>query len=122
VPAEFVVLAALPRSASGKVLVQELVRAASEAAAALRSTAQATAPEDVFAIAARCFNCAVGALSAGSTPFNTDGWDSLAHMAFIEELEAAFGMQFSALEITEILSLGDAVRVVAAGALSDVAP
>lgn len=109
VPAEFVIVDALPRSAAGKVLIQELAKAA--AAAARTPPTGAAGPQDVFAIAARCFNCPVDALSAGSTPFNTDGWDSLAHMAFIEELEAAFGLQLSALEITEILSLGDAVRV-----------
>ena len=120
VPAEFVMVDALPRSAAGKVLVHELVKAASFAAR--RTPTPATDPRPVFAIAARCFNCSVDALTAESTPFNTDGWDSLAHMAFIEELEAAFGMQFSAMEITEILSLGDAERVLEAATRQRGAP
>ncbi len=110
VPAEFLVVEALPRSAAGKVLAQEL-----QATAAARTQAGAAPPSvDVFAIAARCFNCPVETLTAESTPFNTEGWDSLAHMAFIEELEASFELRFSAVEITQILSLGDAAGLVAA--------
>ncbi|MEO5695798.1 MAG: AMP-binding protein [Burkholderiaceae bacterium] len=114
VPAGFVIVDALPRNAAGKVLVQQLEQAAATTAIALPPEAGAAAsPADVFAIAARCFNCAVETLTADSTPFNTDGWDSLAHMAFIEELEAAFALRFSAVEITQILSLHDATGLVA---------
>ncbi len=123
VPAAFLSVAALPRNAAGKVQVQTLVALATrKAPMASRAAAPADAPADtgapnaadVFAIAARCFNCPHAALTEDSTPFNTDGWDSLAHMAFIEELEAAFALRFSAVEITQILSLGDAAALVAA--------
>ena len=110
VPAEFLIVGALPRNAAGKVLVQDLVELVGSAPAS--ATAGPTGFDDVFAIAARCFNCRKESLTAESTPFNTDGWDSLAHMAFIEELEAAFGRPFSAIEITQIVSLDDAARLV----------
>ncbi len=117
VPAGFVIVDALPRSAAGKVLVQQLVQAVTATAIATAPPPEpgtAAAPADVFAIAARCFNCAVESLTADSTPFNTDGWDSLAHMEFIEALESAFALRFSAVEITQIMSLRDAAELVAA--------
>ncbi|MDQ6681381.1 MAG: AMP-binding protein [Pseudomonadota bacterium] len=104
VPAEFLIVDALPRNPAGKVLLKDLV--ASVAARPL-----GIGKPDVWRIAARCFNCAVESLTAESTPFNTDGWDSLAHMSFIEELESAFDIRFSATQITQIMSLGDAETV-----------
>jgi len=71
-----------------------------------------TLEEKVCAVAATCFNVDAAGLSADSTPFNTDGWDSLAHMTLIEELELTFDMQFSAAEIASIASLGDAVEFI----------
>ncbi|MEX1036418.1 MAG: AMP-binding protein [Sneathiella sp.] len=114
-PAEFRIMASLPRGASGKVLIAELTAAEtqkppSEPAPDADDTADLE--EKVCAVAARCFNVDAAGLSAESTPFNTDGWDSLAHMTLIEELELTFDMQFSAAEIASIASLGDAIEFI----------
>ena len=104
-PREFRIVPLLPRGASGKVLLSELAQ--------LMQDKSGPAPAaDVLTVAAKCFNVAVENLSSASTPFNTEGWDSLAHMALIDALEAAFSMQFSAMQIAQIISLGDAERFI----------
>ncbi len=100
-PREFHILTALPRTASGKVLLAEI-----------QLPVLAPVRANVLEVAALCFNQPVEALSLTSTPFNTAGWDSLAHMALIESLEEAFGIQFSAMQIAQIMSLGDAERFI----------
>lgn len=96
----------LPRGASGKVIVADL------AGAETRHTAPGEAT--VYSVAAACFKVPEHTLSPDSTPFNTEGWDSLAHMALIEELEETFGIVFSASEIADITSLGQAAALVEA--------
>ncbi|MFC4272553.1 AMP-binding protein [Sneathiella chungangensis] len=123
-PAEFRIMDALPRGASGKVQMAELKALAAKAAPEVDGSGAeavddtASLEEKVCAVAASCFNVDASGLSADSTPFNTDGWDSLAHMALIEELEYTFDMQFSAAEIAGIASLGDAMEFIGA-ALKD---
>lgn len=117
-PAEFRIMTSLPRGASGKVLIAEMIAGAANDAAVLAEEPATFAEESggleekVCAVAAKCFNVDATGLSADSTPFNTDGWDSLAHMTLIEELEIAFDMQFSAAEIASIAALGDAMEFI----------
>ena len=119
-PAEFRIMDALPRGASGKVQMAELKELAMKGPATTDSSNSAgtgdegSLEEKVCAVAAKCFNVEVSGLSAESTPFNTDGWDSLAHMALIEELEFEFDMHFSAAEIAGIASLGDTIEFIEA--------
>ena len=117
-PAEFRIMSSLPRGASGKVLMAELTSQTANTSAALAEDAapfkeeSGRLEEKVCAVAAKCFNVDAAGLSAESTPFNTDGWDSLAHMTLIEELELTFDMQFSAAEIASIAALGDAMEFI----------
>ena len=117
-PAEFRIMASLPRGASGKVLMAELTAGTAAAPAGLAeeqasfTEESGSLEEKVCAVAAKCFNVDAAGLSAESTPFNTDGWDSLAHMTLIEELELTFDMQFSAAEIASIAALGDAIEFI----------
>jgi acyl carrier protein len=99
-PREFRILPALPRGASGKVKIDAVISMAAPSAEPVKP--------DVLAVAARCFNVPADALSLDSTPFDTEGWDSLAHMALIEALEDAFGILFSPMQIAQIMSLADA--------------
>ncbi len=105
IPAGFLIVTNLPRNATGKVLIKELL-------ASTPAQVPGAHVRDVFQVAAECFNCTVDLLTLESTPFNTDGWDSMAHMLFIEQLESSFDFQFSAIEITQIMSLGDAKALV----------
>ncbi|MFV2053691.1 AMP-binding protein [Aliiroseovarius sp. YM-037] len=107
VPAEIRMVDKLPRGASGKVIVAELVHAG--------GGDTNSSEETVYSLASACFKVPVSALHPDSTPFNTEGWDSLAHMALIEELEEAFDVVFSASEIAEITSLGQVEALIKAG-------
>ena len=107
VPAEIRMVDKLPRGASGKVIIAELVDAGGRDANSSEDT--------VYSLASACFKVPVSALHPDSTPFNTEGWDSLAHLALIEELEEAFDVVFSASEIAEITSLGRAQALIKAG-------
>lgn len=123
-PAEIVVVEALPRGASGKVnraallerlegLAVPVPMAASVQEKSLPTEGAGASPTDrVIALAARCFNMPAAQLSEDSTPFNTPGWDSLAHIALIEAMEDTFGITVSAEDIAGLMSLGDAVAIV----------
>lgn len=117
-PADFHIMSSLPRGPSGKVLMAELTSMAVSVAktdvkdSSTTESESGNLEEKVCAVAAKCFNVDAAGLSADSTPFNTDGWDSLAHMTLIEELELTFDMQFSAAEIAAIASLGDAMEFI----------
>jgi long-chain acyl-CoA synthetase len=125
-PAEYRIMTSLPRGASGKVLMAELTSAKANALNTLAEEqaefdeGSGSLEEKVCAVAAKCFNVDAGGLSVDSTPFNTDGWDSLAHMTLIEELELTFDIQFSAAEIASMASLGDAMEFVEEAVKSNV--
>ena len=106
-PSEIHFLDELPRGASGKVIIDTVTEMVAKKAPAAPSS------KDVYAIASECFRLPVDALSAGSTPYNTEGWDSLAHLTFIVRLEESFGITLSAMEIIELGSLADAESIVA---------
>jgi long-chain acyl-CoA synthetase len=68
--------------------------------------------DQVKAIAAEVFNVPVSTLTQRSTPDNTNGWDSLAHMTFVTALESRFAFRMSPREIMSLSSLSDAERSV----------
>lgn len=105
-PVEIRILDALPRRASGKVSLPEL-------RAAMGATEIAAPCSSVYDVAASCFRVPAETLSKASTPFNTPGWDSLAHLALVTGLEQAFGVVLSAQEIVGLMSLGDAEDLLA---------
>ncbi|MTE01776.1 AMP-binding protein [Paracoccus sp. YIM 132242] len=107
VPAEIRILDRLPRTASGKVIRSELIGAAAAPAAVQ------VPPASVYEVAARCLRLKPETLSRDSSPFNTPGWDSLMHLTLMTEIETAFGISFSADEVMDFVSLGDAEDIVA---------
>jgi long-chain acyl-CoA synthetase len=108
-PRDYRIVDILPRNATGKVALGEL-RALWASAVPANKVHDI---EQVREVAARCFNLPVEEVTYDSTPFNTDGWDSLAHMGLIEALEEAFNVRFSAMQIVQVASLGDARDIVA---------
>lgn len=66
----------------------------------------------VFSLAARSFKLPQSELSAFSSPENTVGWDSLAHMDLVVALEKHFGIRFSPRDIMQIDSLQRAIELV----------
>ncbi len=101
-PSKIVILPELPRRSSGKVDRNAIIAAA----------AAKNGGTSVQGIAAECFGVSVADLSVASTPFDTPGWDSLAHMEFIEMLEERFDFTMSPMDVAGMMSIGDAIEIV----------
>jgi long-chain acyl-CoA synthetase len=124
VPSRVVVVDALPKGRSGKVVIeaarslfQELTQSGGSAP---RSTPKSGArTEDcaaaVLAIASRCFRVDPAQLQMSSTAKDVIGWDSLAHMEFIVALEKEFGVHFSPRDVMGLDSLEKALARILAG-------
>jgi long-chain acyl-CoA synthetase len=111
VPAAVYLLPDLPRGSAGKVLLDDVkVLAAERARRKIKSTGDIL--EQVLEIAARTFKVPVSTLTSESTPDNTNGWDSFAHISFIAALEHQFSLRITASEITKLRSLADAEWIV----------
>ncbi|MDA8584703.1 AMP-binding protein [Rhodobacteraceae bacterium] len=103
-PAEIVFFDRLPRNATGKVQRDAIIQKVEDAG-------NDDAHLNVFEIAARCFKQPLESLSSASSPFNTGGWDSLAHLEFIEELESTYGIMLSPVDIASLMTLSDAIEI-----------
>jgi acyl carrier protein len=53
-------------------------------------------------------------LSRATTAADVPGWDSLAHVRLILAVEKAFGVKFSAAQVTKLKNVGDLVDAVEA--------
>lgn len=114
-PSQLVIADELPRRASGKVdrsAIVRLLEAQSKDVSATVSTSEQSLDGRVLAIASDCFNQPTENLSRESNPFNTVGWDSMAHMQLIEMLEEEFDFVMGPEDITNLMSLGDAIDIV----------
>ena len=68
--------------------------------------------EIVLSLAARSFKVPKSELSAASSPENTVGWDSLAHMELVVAIEKNFEIRFSPRDIMQIDCLQRAIDLV----------
>lgn len=53
-------------------------------------------------------------VSAATTAQDVPGWDSLAHLALIAEVEGEFGIKFKLKELMSIENVGDIERLISA--------
>lgn len=123
IPAEIHVLEDFPRGPAGKPVLNALkeIVAARRAAAPEKPPKKPPAAPDLtaelYAIAARCFKTVPSALSPDSTPDNTAGWDSYAHMELTVALETGLGIRLAPRDIMNMVSL-DAVERIVRGKLA----
>jgi len=99
------VLDSLPRGRSGKVPrdALEALVVRDEEDTSLDVTA------GVLDVAASIFREPRDALGMDTTPDSCRGWDSMAHLDFVQRLEHTFGVSLAAEDILAIRSLADAV-------------
>ena len=109
VPHRLHVLDTLPRGPSGKVLVPELRKTCAQLGPA---SPQGNLGERIRALASATFTIPENLLQPLSSPANTPGWDSFAHLRFIMALEETFGIQLATGDIIDIQSLGGVEEVV----------
>jgi long-chain acyl-CoA synthetase len=111
-PREIHIINDLPRGPTGKVIVDQV-----EKMLELEATAQDGDGSDgslegkMFEAAAKAFKTLATDLSLDSSPENTKGWSSLAHVELLLTLESTFSVRFDPQDIMRISSLADAKRV-----------
>jgi acyl carrier protein len=110
VPRRFLILPELPRNAAGKVLASDLAARFNES---LRGgpVGVEDIESEVLTLAALVFRCSPDSLRPTSTPRNTLGWDSLAHMALISAVETRFDIQLSARDLLRVGRLDDLAKI-----------
>lgn len=113
IPRHWQMVDAIPRTESGKPLVTQC-RDNFHADSAALNQADGDIEEQILLIASRIFKTPADQLSAGSSPDNVAGWDSLGHVNLVMDLEQAFGVSFSTLEVMNLPNLGRAIELVEA--------
>ena len=68
--------------------------------------------EKIINIAARSFRMSTEDLHMDSGTEDTEGWDSLTHLAFATGLENEFDIRLSTVDIMKIVSLQDALHII----------
>ena len=51
-------------------------------------------------------------IKANTTAKDIDGWDSLTHIRLVISIEKAFGLRFTAAEISELENVGEMVELI----------
>jgi long-chain acyl-CoA synthetase len=112
IPRRFLILPELPRNAAGKVLASELITRFNEGTRGGGPVAEAEIGSEVLSLAASIFRCSPSSLHPTSTPRDTTGWDSLAHMALIAAVEQRFDIRLSARDLFRVARLDDFIKIV----------
>jgi long-chain acyl-CoA synthetase len=110
IPDEIHIVDALPRGPAGKPVlerIREMVRSARSARGGDDRLRQ-----QIYLVAAECFMIAPAELSPASTPEDTPGWNSLAHMQLVGALEERFAVALTPRDIMIMETMGDVERVV----------
>lgn len=107
VPKHILFVDSLERGPSGKIRIEAARQLFNEKLACLEDASRQSGnlEERVLSIAAHVFRLHVDDLSLESGIANTPGWDSLAHMSLVVEIEKAFSMRLSPREIMRVESL-----------------
>jgi long-chain acyl-CoA synthetase len=112
IPKDWLVVDELPHGPSGKIRIQEAKKIYRDRRHRTSAVSGKSIEANVLAIAAETFRCAKDQLSLRSSPENTSGWDSLAHVNLVLTLESAFGIELTTTEIMQIADLRSAVAIV----------
>lgn len=115
IPRRILFLDALPLGPSGKVRLEVLreyfcANHSAESGASQHQNEE-IAPR-IINLARTIFHARDRALDSHSSPENTPGWDSLAHMEFITAIEAEFKVRLNERDIMAITHLGAAIDTV----------
>jgi acyl carrier protein len=74
-----------------------------------------TVDERLLAVFRGVFDEDLAEIPDSATPDTIEGWDSANHVNLVLALEAEFGLEFDADEISELTSVGAIRRRIAAG-------
>jgi len=112
VPREIYFLDHIPRTKSGKVLLDETRQQVNDHGLEEIKAVTGSFEEKIIKVAAESFRLSPDNLTLKSDNRNLDEWDSLSHLVFISNLEQEFDVKFATVEIMKIESLKDAYEVI----------
>ncbi|MCB0631715.1 MAG: AMP-binding protein [Saprospiraceae bacterium] len=110
-PKQVFFLPQLPKTISGKIKARE-VREQLKESTSDESTGNSSHLETIVAVAAATFNVPREQINIDSTAENLNGWDSLAHLLFVTQLEEQFNIRLSSKEIMVMSSIREAEKIV----------
>lgn len=113
VPTKIYFLKEIPKTGSGKIRYQAL-EAELLSGKMLELSADATYAEGILAAAADAFKVEQAKLDMKGNSMTIDGWDSMAHLVFITNLEDQFKIRFNSKEIMVMNTLSEAEQILAA--------
>lgn len=104
IPKKVYFLPALPKTSSGKIRILEVknqINKQSENAQLINGQLR----ESILSAASASFNVSKEIITIRDSSLSIDGWDSMAHLIFITQLEEQFNLEFSTKEIMIMNSL-----------------
>lgn len=111
VPDKILIFPKLPQGISGKILIEEIKKlAASEDIK--KNAIINNLTSDIIEVAANSFKTPIEMLSLDSTPDSVIGWDSLALLTLVTQLESRFGLSLTPSEIMRIDSLASVKDII----------
>ena len=110
VPSQLFFVPSLPKTVSGKIQVRAVKELISDGPKVVTDL-QNTYMEGILKAAAEAFQVPKEQLAPTSSAANVDGWDSMAHLLFITNLEKEFNIRFSSREIMVLSSLAEAEHI-----------
>lgn len=110
-PTRVHLLPLLPKGASGKIDVGRLRELIDSARRRRLDDAGGDVRSRVRALAAESFGLAPDELHPQSSPENTPGWDSFAHLQLVVALEESFGVRFTTRDVLRLGTLADAEEI-----------
>ena len=111
IPDKILILSTLPRGRSEKILI-EAAREIVIGEATKKDQKLDSLTKDILDVASNCFKVPVELLSLNSTPESVVGWDSLALLSFVTQLEKRFGLELEPNEIMKIDSLHSVKNII----------
>ena len=107
VPRDVVFVKELARTHTGKVMNATMIRQYQD----LETVREGNIDERILTIAQACFRTAVRP-GPGASPATESGWDSLAHMEMLIQIEKEFDIRFSTRQIMILEDLGSIIKLV----------
>ncbi|MFT6783552.1 MAG: long-chain acyl-CoA synthetase [Saprospiraceae bacterium] len=111
IPKEIHQVLNIPKTASGKIQLENISQLL-QASDFEKPGQDIEISEGVLSAAADAFKVSKDTLTLDASADRLEGWDSMAHLVFVTNLEAKFNIRFSSKEIMVIYSLREAEKLV----------
>lgn len=73
---------------------------------------EALIAQEIYQLASLCFRVDMSKLSPDTDPQNTPGWDSMSHLALVNEVERRFSCRLTTADIMAIRRLGNLIEMI----------